>query len=237
MFIIKKVPLQDWWYSLNISLKRFRADYDAMSEALIPLVIVASLVFVLWHGIGNFLRKKNPSILIHTLTCLAAIGVTALPLCSLTRELNQHTLWGLKQVFVPMYRNAQPYRLFNGYGLFRRMTGVGPLNGGGWAGQPPSVVQRPEIILEGVFEGDDREQWTELSFRWKPGDEDDMPRQIAPHQPRYVRIYGDLSCAMLVLNFIIRLLVYQVRLANVVCSTRDTTKECLAFESYCEATR
>jgi hypothetical protein len=237
MFIIKKVPLHDWWYSLNISMKRFRADYDAMSQALIPLVIVASLAFVLWNGISTFRRKQSPSIIIHTLVCFMAIGVTALPLCSLTRGLNQHTLWGMKQVFVPMYRNAQPYRLINGYGLFRRMTGVGPLNGVGWAGQPPSVVQRPEIILEGVFEGDDREQWTELSFRWKPGNEDAMPQQVAPHQPRYVRIHGALSCSMVFSTIFLGLLVYQVRLADVVCGAWDTAKKRLVFEYDCKVTR
>lgn len=64
------------------------------------------------------------------------------------------------------------------------MTGVGgtsPTATTGWAGLPPSVVARPEIILEVQF---DDEAWHELSFRWKPGNTEVLPRQVAPHQPR-----------------------------------------------------
>lgn len=181
------VPLQHWWRHLSISLKMSKADCDAFSETVLPYVIVACLLFVLWQGMSSYRRNKNPLTLIHAFGCTVAMGVTALPLCSLTRSLQQDELWGVKQLFVPIYRSVLPYRLVNGYGLFRRMTGVGPLSGSGWAGQPPSVVERPEIVLEGLFEGDD-EQWTELSFRWKPGDEYAIPQQVAPHQPRQVLI-------------------------------------------------
>jgi len=102
---------------------------------------------------------------------MLAIGVTAMPLCSLTRLLQSDGFLGSHHLFSPVYRSLQPFRLINGFGLFRRMTGVGSLNGMGWAGQPPSVVERPEIVLEGMFEGGD-DEWTELrSFRWKPGGE------------------------------------------------------------------
>ena len=52
----------------------------------------------------------------------------------------------------------------------------------GWGGLKPSVVERPEIILEGRFSlsGTIRE----LNFRWKPGDVTRAPRQVAPYQPR-----------------------------------------------------
>lgn len=173
----------NWWYSLNVSLKLSRADCDAISERVLPIVIVACLAFVVWKGISAFQEKKSPLVVFHTLVCLMAIGVTAMPLCSLTRQLQRDGFWGSDQLFAPIYRNLQPYRLINGYGLFRRMTGVGPLNGDGWAGQPLSVVKRPEIILEGTFEGDE-DEWTELSFRWKPGNVYHMPQQVAPHQPR-----------------------------------------------------
>jgi len=183
MIVIKKIPLQDWWHDLTISLKLTRADCDVLSDHLLPVAVVACLAIVLWKGVTTFHQEKSPLVVIHTLVCLLAIGVTAMPLCSLTRSLQGHGFWGSKQIFTPLYRTLQPYRLINGYGLFRRMTGVGPSNGDGWAGQTPSVVKRPEIILEGVFEGNENE-WTELSFRWKPGNVYGAPQQVAPHQPR-----------------------------------------------------
>jgi hypothetical protein len=165
-------------------MKFKKTDCDALSEKTLPVVIVVFLAFVLWKGAQRAVRKRSVLGAIHTLVCVVAIGVTAVPLLSLTRLLQQGGFWGSKQIFEPLSRAyLQPYRLSNGFGLFRRMTGVGRLSGRtGWAGQPTSVVARPEIILEGVFEGDD--DWTELSFRWKPGHEHGMPRQVAPHQPR-----------------------------------------------------
>ena len=186
MFAIERTSSQDWWYSLSISLKMLRADSDALSERILPIVIVGCMVFVGWKGMSGFRCKMGSLVLVHTLVCVMAVGVTAMPLCSMTQPLRRDGFLGSKQIFEPLWRNLQQYRLINGYGLFRRMTGVGTLTGIGWAGQPPSVVKRPEIILEGLFEGDG-EEWTELSFRWKPGNEYNIPRQVAPHQPRYVQ--------------------------------------------------
>ena len=52
----------------------------------------------------------------------------------------------------------------NGYGLFRVMT-----------------KSRPEIILEGSADGID---WLPYEFKWKPGDVNQPPHWVAPHQPR-----------------------------------------------------
>ena len=62
-----------------------------------------------------------------------------------------------------LYHNSAPFQLSSGYGLFRRMTGVGspPRDGSGgadgesasvWAPLPTSIVARPEIELEGYDE-------------------------------------------------------------------------------------
>ena len=58
----------------------------------------------------------------------------------------------------------QPFHIVNGYGLFRVMTKT-----------------RPEIVVEGSADGID---WSPYEFRWKPGDVDQAPRWVAPHQPR-----------------------------------------------------
>jgi len=57
-----------------------------------------------------------------------------------------------------------PFRSINNYGLFAVMT-----------------TQRNEIILEGSNDG---EQWLAYEFRYKPGDVNQAPRWVMPHQPR-----------------------------------------------------
>ena len=59
---------------------------------------------------------------------------------------------------------VEPFRIVNGYGLFRVMT-----------------KSRPEIILEGSADGTD---WLPYEFKWKPGDVNQPPHWVAPHQPR-----------------------------------------------------
>jgi len=59
---------------------------------------------------------------------------------------------------------VQPLLSLNGYGLFRVMT-----------------TSRHEISVEG---SDDGEHWQEYKFHWKPGDLDERPGLVAPHQPR-----------------------------------------------------
>ncbi len=63
-----------------------------------------------------------------------------------------------------LYEAAEPFRTFNGYGLFAVMT-----------------TSRPEIIVEG---SDDGESWLPYEFKWKPGDVHRRPVFVAPHQPR-----------------------------------------------------
>ncbi|MEP6809628.1 MAG: lipase maturation factor family protein [Chthoniobacterales bacterium] len=58
----------------------------------------------------------------------------------------------------------EPFRIANGYGLFRVMT-----------------RERPEIIFEGSADAFD---WLPYEFKWKPGDVQRAPQWNAPHQPR-----------------------------------------------------
>jgi lipase maturation factor 1 len=64
----------------------------------------------------------------------------------------------------PVLDAIAPFHSVNGYGLFRSMT-----------------TTRPEIVLEASADGT---SWTEIEFRWKPGDPGRRPRLVAPHQPR-----------------------------------------------------
>lgn len=61
-------------------------------------------------------------------------------------------------------RVISPFYLVNRYGLFSYMT-----------------TYRYEIIVEGSNDG---ENWKAYEFKYKPGDLQVAPRQVAPHQPR-----------------------------------------------------
>jgi predicted DCC family thiol-disulfide oxidoreductase YuxK len=63
-----------------------------------------------------------------------------------------------------LYEAVWPFRMVNHYGLFAVMT-----------------TRRPEIVLEGSFDGMD---WQAYEFRYKPGDPGRRPGFVAPHQPR-----------------------------------------------------
>ena len=70
-------------------------------------------------------------------------------------------------------RTAHSHNLVSGYGLFRRMTGVGS-NG---------EVARPEVVFEGHIPGTD-DEWAEIEMRYKPGNVSKHLPFVAPHQPR-----------------------------------------------------
>ena len=62
------------------------------------------------------------------------------------------------------YARLEPFRIVNGYGLFRVMT-----------------KDRKEIVIEGSADGID---WQPYEFKWKPGDVMRPPGWCQPHQPR-----------------------------------------------------
>jgi len=63
-----------------------------------------------------------------------------------------------------VYSGLEPFRIVNGYGLFRVMT-----------------KDRLEIVIEGSADGID---WSPYEFKWKPGNVMRSPGWCAPHQPR-----------------------------------------------------
>ena len=63
-----------------------------------------------------------------------------------------------------IYEHVEPFRIANGYGLFRVMT-----------------KDRAEIVIEGSADGID---WLPYEFKWKPADVKRAPGWCAPHQPR-----------------------------------------------------
>ena len=70
--------------------------------------------------------------------------------------------WPRPLAFV--YGKLEPFRIVNGYGLFRVMT-----------------KDRREIVIEGSTDGI---EWLPYEFKWKPGNVMRAPGWCAPHQPR-----------------------------------------------------
>ncbi len=90
-----------------------------------------------------------------------------------------------------LYGAIEPFRIANGYGLFRVMT-----------------KERPEIIIEGSADGID---WKAYEFKWKPGAIERMPAFVEPHQPRldwqmwFAALGGDVRQNRWFLGLVLRL--------------------------------
>jgi Lipase maturation factor len=171
--------------ALSIKLTITPNDVDRFTSTLVPLALLCAISFITFQALHH---HTTPFRVLHGLVCLIFLGIISLPMYDLTPTLKLQksagSQWnGVKQVIFPSYQNvARPYLLANGYGLFRRMTGVGVSpEGEGWAGQLPSVVERPEVIIEVETEVG---KWHEVQFRWKPGNITVLPKQVAPHAPR-----------------------------------------------------
>jgi predicted DCC family thiol-disulfide oxidoreductase YuxK len=94
-------------------------------------------------------------------------------------------------LFSVPYAYLEPFRSFNGYGLFRVMTKT-----------------RPEIIIEGSQDG---LNWQPYEFKYKVGDPQRAPPIVAPHQPRldwqmWFAALDDVQGEPWFMNFLARLL-------------------------------
>lgn len=99
---------------------------------------------------------------------LSVFTISAAPLA----QLHPGATAGLPLAVPPTLQAwMQQVPVSNGYGLFRRMTGVGA----------SGEVARPEVVIEASM-GDG--MWREYHFRYKPGDPTTQPQYVAPHQPR-----------------------------------------------------
>jgi hypothetical protein len=181
----------------HFALKWDKSYCDWFVDHTIPIVVPACVIFTTLSytkRIRTFQdphhRRSNLKALFRAMVCCYCIGMLSIPMLSLTASLQRSGYIG-SRLFASSYKMSGLYRLSSGYGLFRRMTGVGTvpsrnhMQWWGWAGLEPSVVQRPEIILEAQYENqNDTSTWHELDFRWKPGNVNQRPLQVAPHQPR-----------------------------------------------------
>ena len=128
---------------------------------------------------------------ITALAC-AAVSLSSVPLVTVHSSLQAQLVGPLTG---RLYHTFAPFGTTSGYGLFRRMTGVGEFSDdhtetthSGWLDPgPPSVVARPEVVIEGLQRsawGSQKQTWVEIPFMYKPGDLQRSLPWVAPHQPR-----------------------------------------------------
>jgi lipase maturation factor 1 len=108
-------------------------------------------------------RRSTRSLLIQHWAAITLLIVT-LPLNAMLIFSAFRTQAEWPRTIAALQSYFEPFRIVNGYGLFRVMT-----------------KSRPEIIVEGSADGF---EWLPYEFKWKPGALDKAPQWAAPHQPR-----------------------------------------------------
>jgi len=122
-----------------------------------------------WRGKGirdNALGAPGSRVLPSRLSIYGAIAVIVITLpinaWLIFSAFRPDAQWPRRLTFA--YERLEPFRIVNGYGLFRVMT-----------------KDRREIVIEGSADGID---WLPYEFKWKPGNLKRAPGWCAPHQPR-----------------------------------------------------
>eukprot|EP00112_Aurelia_sp_Birch-Aquarium-sp1_P003925 Seg1445.5_Seg1445.6 transcript_id=Seg1445.5_Seg1445.6/GoldUCD/mRNA.D3Y31 product="Lipase maturation factor 2" protein_id=Seg1445.5_Seg1445.6/GoldUCD/D3Y31 len=92
-------------------------------------------------------------------------GISLVPLTDLDLK-----AWNkVPRIFIKQHAVLDKFKVFNAYGLFRSMTGVGG---------------RPEVVIMGSDSLLTNSSWKEYNFIYKPGNLYSAPTFNVPHQPR-----------------------------------------------------
>jgi hypothetical protein len=122
---------------------------------------------------------------------IAVLGATAMVLVLSVFEIHQAFFEAPFDTENALVRIAAPFQIANTYGLFASMT-----------------TARPEIIVQGSNDG---VTWLDYEFPYKPGDLQQPPRWVQPHQPRldwqmWFAALSDYRATPWFTNFMVRLL-------------------------------
>jgi hypothetical protein len=156
---------------LVIALTGNYCFFNLLTIALCLLLIDDSVAAALWAA--PHARVKNVGAPFRTAKQLQnqlrsyagiAVIIVTLPInaCLIFTAFKPDVDW--PGPLIGIYGRLEPFRIVNGYGLFRVMT-----------------KDRDEIVIEGSADGID---WLPYEFKWKPGDVMRAPGWCAPHQPR-----------------------------------------------------
>ncbi|MEO7949430.1 MAG: lipase maturation factor family protein [Chthoniobacterales bacterium] len=135
------------------------AFFNLLTIALCLLLLDDSV----WPG-AHRLTNKQPVGRILPAWVPAVVIICTLPLNAMLLVSGFAPALKWPRPFEVAYSAVAPFRVVNGYGLFRVMT-----------------KERPEIVLEG---SDDAIDWKPYEFKWKPGELTRKPGFVAPYQPR-----------------------------------------------------
>lgn len=171
LFNVKFNP--DWTIQTSIAFNI--GEFDKALGALLPQTMIVGfccLVFAAVSGVvdsllrpSGFLNKTIAfvKVLIYASVGIFIFGISLVPYSTLHPNGNTTVTSEIRS----WHSQTQQWRLVDGYGLFRRMTGV---------------EGRPEVIIEGSnsLEG----PWQEYEFLYKPGNVNSTLPFVAPYQPR-----------------------------------------------------
>ena len=104
-------------------------------------------------------RIRWPRKTLHAALATMVLFISAIWMAEAFQDFKNLPAWAQHSLRISMRTGN-----VNSYGLFRHMT-----------------TTRPEVVIEG---SNDRINWLEYEFKYKPGDVRRRPPQVAPHQPR-----------------------------------------------------
>ncbi|XP_034244722.1 lipase maturation factor 2-like [Thrips palmi] len=171
LFNVKFNP--DW--SIETSIGFNLSEFDNALGAALPQTVIIGFCFLVFAAVSgvveSLLRPSKylnkalalSSVLIYTSIAVFVFGISLVPYSTLHPSGNTTVNSEIRS----WHTKTQQWRLVDGYGLFRRMTGV---------------EGRPEVIIEGSnsLEG----PWKEYEFLYKPGNVNSTLPFVAPYQPR-----------------------------------------------------
>lgn len=148
-----------------IALTGNYAFFNLLTVALCLLLMDDASWPVRWRGVRNNPEVFGANGLARLQRSIAMVLlIVTLPLSAalIFSSFRPEAKW--PHVLAVLQEGLQPFRIANGYGLFRVMTKT-----------------RPEVVIEGSADG---VEWKPYRFHWKVGEERAAPRWVAPHQPR-----------------------------------------------------
>ncbi|QDZ21100.1 lipase maturation factor [Chloropicon primus] len=169
----------------SIDLLVTKRSLQRLVDAYLPLILsfygVATVLAGLHDVLGAVLVRKGKGVAEHVKDIAWKATVMALVVCVFTAgfvpitQLSPRASKKLWPAVKSAYDLSAEWHIVSGYGLFRRMTGVGDVEGQG------DRIERPELEIQGSLDG---EVWVPYNFTYKPGPVGRPPPWAAPHQPR-----------------------------------------------------
>jgi len=156
----------DWSVSSSLSISP--AQFSTFLSLATPAGLVMGAAALLLALAVELKQSRSPYQVCVVLCTSLLVGLMfTISLPSFSRPLDQPTYRALPAQVHELAGRLDKLELVHGYGLFRRMTGVGG---------------RPEVVIQGA--NHPAGPWTEYQFLYKPGNVTQPPLFVLPHQPR-----------------------------------------------------